>query len=116
MNYAVTFTAHIDELVAPMRFPSKVQDVVMVQVDSLDGLTNFVNDRMAMYIKNKGLGISVDKQIKEALNIEDTDRMWLPYRYIAYVTASHKLITGEVPGYNEEGKTAYPSGKEVVKN
>ena len=116
LNYAVTFTFHIDEQVAPPRFPSAVTDVVMVKVDSAEGLMNFVNDRCAMYIKNQGVGISVDKQIRESLGIEDTDRMWLPYRYVAYLTAKHKMIQGEIPGCTEEGKTAYASGKDVVKN
>jgi hypothetical protein len=116
MNYAVTFTGYVDRRVAPEKFPDKVEDVVLIQVDGEEGLVKFVNDRLAMYLKNSGLGVAVDKDTLKALGIENADRLWMPYRYLAYMTATHRVVTGEIPGYTDDGITAYASGKPVVKN
>ena len=116
MDYILTFTGYIDERKRPERFPRVIEDKIIWSFDKTEDLVNFVNNRVALYAKNQGMGVTLDEKVIEDLSIVDTNRMWVPLHMITHMTATYKAITGEMPQVSIAGVTEMPSGKEVVKN
>ncbi|SRR6266446_9632311 len=115
-DYVITFTGYIDERKRPENFPRTVQDVIAGPFETPAHLVNFVNERVALYAKNQGMGVTLDKSLMEDLRIVDTNRIWVPMHMITHFTAVYRAVVGEIPQISTSGEVSLPSGKEIVKH
>jgi hypothetical protein len=94
--------------------PPKIYAYIIIDPENKEDVIKVVEAQSRQFIAAQGMAVAKDQGQLIDLRALNTNRIFVPMRWIVDISVEVRNITGEVPVEDETGATVLPSGKKVV--